>query len=331
MITKLFTCTNVAFSTEEESHDYLESISAPRDLVCPITQELFSHPVIAADGHTYEKGAIKTWFDSQKNNNGSIRSPVTNDYIDASGTATTLVENKAIAGMSRSYRDKLGEELCLRCQAIWDDVSDCLGDKGFRIKALVEAGAELSIKKCRGGNTAFMALLQSSFNDEEDLKYDLLNYFMVHKTPVTLCNDERKGCVDLADEILSSKEQSIGVAYRHLLNQIIQQCDEETELIRVKSEARDEENNEHRERQRELANNAQNANTEQNSEVVNADALGSMDEGWGHFPCMTALLFQGHVPEPPSTFAEDEKEVEKELTNILKVTFFLATSFWLLC
>lgn len=257
---------------------------------------------------------------------------MTNDYIDTNATGMILVENKAVAGMASAYRDQLGDELCLRCQAIWDEVNDCLGDKGYRIKALVEAGAELSIKKCRGGNTAFMALLQSSFGEQEDgLKYDLLNYFMVHEVPVSLINDERKGCVDIADEILSSGEESLGVAYRRLLNQIIDKCDEETELIRVKSEARDEENNEHRERQRVLADNAQNANSRQNNEVIISDALGTMSEGWGYFPCMTALLFQGNVPSPPSTFAEDEKELNKELNFILRSTLFLVTSFWLLC
>ena len=332
MIPKLFTCENPAFSSEEELHDYLESISAPKDLVCPITQELFLHPVIASDGHTYEKSAIRTWFDSQKNAAGSIRSPITNAYMETNGTGMVLLENKAVAGMARNYRDQLGDELCLRCQAIWDDVGNCIGDRGFRIKSLVEAGAELSIKKCRGGNTAFMALLQAPFAEDENLKFDLLNYFMVHNVPVSLFNDERKGCVDIIETILSSSEKSIGVAYRNLLNQIIEQCDAETELIRVKSEARDEENNELRERQRVLANNAENSNLdEENNEFANVNALGTMDEAWGYFPCMTALLYQGSVPEPPRTFAEEEKGLKKELNVILKLTFFAATTFWLLC
>ena len=332
MITTLLTCTNASFSSEEESHAYLDSISAPRDLVCPITQELFVHPVIASDGHTYEKYAIRTWFDSQNNSSGSIRSPVTNAYIDTNATGMILVENKAVAGMAKSYREKLGEELCLRCQAIWDEVDGCLGDRGFRIKALVEAGAELSIKKCRGGNTALMALLQSSFGDDESLKFDLLNYLIINDAPVSLINDERKGCVDITEEILSTHEKSIGVGYRRLLNQIIQKCDMESELLRVKSEARDEENNEHRERQRVLADNAENANNRRNNGLIDAaEPLGTMGEAWGYFPCFTVLLFQNHVPQPPNSFAEDEKELNKDLRLILRVTLFIVTSFWLLC
>ena len=35
-------------------------------LECPITHEIMNDPVIAADGHTYERRAIERWL-SQKN------------------------------------------------------------------------------------------------------------------------------------------------------------------------------------------------------------------------------------------------------------------------
>ena len=31
-------------------------------MLCPITQELMEDPVIAADGHTYERSAIQRWL-----------------------------------------------------------------------------------------------------------------------------------------------------------------------------------------------------------------------------------------------------------------------------
>ena len=34
----------------------------PDDFVCPITQELMIDPVIATDGHTYERHAIERWL-----------------------------------------------------------------------------------------------------------------------------------------------------------------------------------------------------------------------------------------------------------------------------
>ena len=44
-------------------------------LICPITLELFHDPVLAQDGHTYERAAIEEWI--RKNNT----SPLTNQQI----------------------------------------------------------------------------------------------------------------------------------------------------------------------------------------------------------------------------------------------------------
>jgi len=35
----------------------------PEDLSCPITGEIFYEPVMAEDGHTYEKTAIEVWLE----------------------------------------------------------------------------------------------------------------------------------------------------------------------------------------------------------------------------------------------------------------------------
>ena len=34
----------------------------PADFICPITTELMSDPVMAADGHSYERSAIERWL-----------------------------------------------------------------------------------------------------------------------------------------------------------------------------------------------------------------------------------------------------------------------------
>lgn len=49
---------------------------APDDFFCPITQELMQDPVIAQDGHTYERSAIESWFQ-----HGSGLSPMTNQPL----------------------------------------------------------------------------------------------------------------------------------------------------------------------------------------------------------------------------------------------------------
>jgi hypothetical protein len=47
----------------------------PERLVCPITFELMKDPVIASDGHTYERCAIEQWFERART------SPVTNEPV----------------------------------------------------------------------------------------------------------------------------------------------------------------------------------------------------------------------------------------------------------
>ena len=40
----------------------LDDDDIPNELICPITMELMTEPVIAADGHSYEKAAIEEWL-----------------------------------------------------------------------------------------------------------------------------------------------------------------------------------------------------------------------------------------------------------------------------
>jgi hypothetical protein len=47
------------------------------DLRCPISLELMQDPVIALDGHTYEREAIEKWFEC------SNSSPLTNEKLDS--------------------------------------------------------------------------------------------------------------------------------------------------------------------------------------------------------------------------------------------------------
>lgn len=48
----------------------------PEEFYCPITQEVMKDPVIAADGFTYERSAISSWFQS-----GKDTSPMTNERL----------------------------------------------------------------------------------------------------------------------------------------------------------------------------------------------------------------------------------------------------------
>jgi len=55
------------------------------EFVCPITKELITDPVIASDGHTYDRAAIEQWFyGTGRNGSGTVRrsSPKTGQPLD---------------------------------------------------------------------------------------------------------------------------------------------------------------------------------------------------------------------------------------------------------
>jgi serine/threonine protein kinase len=67
---------------------------APNEYLCPITGELMEDPVVAADGHTYERAAIEQWFAT-----GRRTSPKTNAVIEA-----RLVPNTQLRILINEYR-----------------------------------------------------------------------------------------------------------------------------------------------------------------------------------------------------------------------------------
>jgi hypothetical protein len=69
--------------------------------MCPITHELMSDPVIAGDGHTYERAAIVNWL--QRND----RSPVTNERL----SSRALIPNFTIKQAVHEYCEKCGTKV----------------------------------------------------------------------------------------------------------------------------------------------------------------------------------------------------------------------------
>eukprot|EP01047_Picozoa_sp_COSAG01_P096564 COSAG01_NODE_27044_length_696_cov_0.993300_1_plen_207_part_01 len=60
--------------------------SAPEAFLCPISHEIMADPVCAADGHSYERTAIETWFRTKQT------SPMTNDAM----ASTVLTPNRLL-------------------------------------------------------------------------------------------------------------------------------------------------------------------------------------------------------------------------------------------
>ena len=83
----------------------------PKELCCPITQELLRDPVVAEDGHTYERSAILRWFASAS----AARSPVTNEELPPT---RRLVPNHALRRILDQHRSSLGVRLLAACASL---------------------------------------------------------------------------------------------------------------------------------------------------------------------------------------------------------------------
>ena len=68
----------------------------PEELLCPITQELMDDPVVATDGHTYERHAIERWLLKKRT------SPKTNEEL----FNTMLIPNHDKRGIIRAWQEK---------------------------------------------------------------------------------------------------------------------------------------------------------------------------------------------------------------------------------
>ena len=67
----------------------------PEDFVCPITQELMCDPVIASDGHTYERSALERWLQSK------MTSPKSGVELEHA----LLFPNHLVRGMIREWQE----------------------------------------------------------------------------------------------------------------------------------------------------------------------------------------------------------------------------------
>jgi hypothetical protein len=68
---------------------------------CPIGLGLMRDPVVAADGHSYERKNIEAWFKSSQFEYHPVKSPMTNDQLND----TTLLPNHALKSVLQEAVD----------------------------------------------------------------------------------------------------------------------------------------------------------------------------------------------------------------------------------
>jgi hypothetical protein len=69
----------------------------PEGFLCPITLELMQMPMMAADGHSYEKNAIEEWLETHNT------SPKTNEAL----PHTSLIPNHTLRAIIQDFEDGL--------------------------------------------------------------------------------------------------------------------------------------------------------------------------------------------------------------------------------
>jgi len=161
--------------------------SIKKSFECPITRLIIKRPVIAADGHTYDQGALEQWFENKKTSpltgepiastklfpNHHLKSQI-EVFMDAEKKAIVqlIQEIKRKGDVVREYEesymsdvDKLGKRASMKTKEV-EELKLQLGVAQKQNEELVEKNKQLEImsKAKWGGNIG--PLLKYTIDDE---------------------------------------------------------------------------------------------------------------------------------------------------------------------
>jgi len=309
-----------AFRSDEERNAFAASVAPRRELVCPITQECFVEPVVADDGNTYERKSILTWFHC-----GKTRSPVTNEIM----KSRNLVPNRNISAMALAHREKLGNVVLQICRRIRQQQNGRCDDNGDRLNALLDAGADPATRDTSGkGETSLHHLLYAG-------RADLANILLRHHVSVLPVDEEGQSAADVAQKMRDRDTSNNSISeWTNLIKELRRRGTIEKEQEEARVRARERSNEEHRERQRELAEAERDRNRYGTSPTAGGTirgSLGSLEEGWGYFPSLAALQFQGSIPPPSPSIANWERREKRRLDLVLKSVAAVVFLYLFLC
>ena len=75
----------------------VEEEEPPADFICPITTEVMSDPVMAADGHAYERTAMERWLATKST------SPMTGEALEHTFLSTIHVLRRMIREWQQAH------------------------------------------------------------------------------------------------------------------------------------------------------------------------------------------------------------------------------------
>ena len=98
----------------EQLKDVIAKRKKPVEIICPISHDVMLDPVVASDGHTYERAQIEMWLTDH------TTSPMTGAALEH----TTLTVNIAVRGMVQDFLDACRAAGADPNDAAWDDAAD---------------------------------------------------------------------------------------------------------------------------------------------------------------------------------------------------------------
>ena len=102
----------------------LRASSLPVRMTSRPSSVLMVDPVVAADGHTYERANIVAWLQERRDECGAVTSPKTGELLSSSDVMPNLMAKQAIAQALLDARTRLQAEACERKPALRQRLSD---------------------------------------------------------------------------------------------------------------------------------------------------------------------------------------------------------------
>jgi Ran GTPase-activating protein (RanGAP) involved in mRNA processing and transport len=192
---------------EEEAEDEQEEESMPNEYFCPITQEIMEDPVMARDGHTYERASIQRWFSM-----GNQTSPKTGARL----PSTDLIPNYSMRSLIQDLKGAKKQRKKQQEEKSGDEIKKNEEDM---IKLLPDG--EYILKWLHQNSMAYLAL--EKFNDTH---IKILTESSVFKSASRIreinvagrikCKITYQGAVTLARNLQGTSVQKVDLGYHKI-------------------------------------------------------------------------------------------------------------------